>query len=596
MSVFEDQSPHIAKNEYLRVPQVEAYEATSKHFSDAAAEREVSIILPVGCGKSGVITLLPFGVRARRVLVIAPGLKIAEQLHNDFDPSKGSFYQRAKVLDGPPYPEPVDVKSGATNKTDLEEADVVVANIQQLQGADNRWLNKLPDDFFDLILVDEGHHNVAASWEALRKKFPAAKIVNLSATPARADGQVMAGKIIYSFPIAEAIRLGYIKHLKGLVLNPSSLRFVRREGDDEIEVTLDEVKRLGEEDADFRRSIVTSKATLNTIVDASLRELDRLRTETGEKRLKIIASALNYEHCIQVVEAYNARGRRAAFVHAREASAENQRVLKKLENHELDVIVQVRKLGEGFDHPYLSVAAVFSVFANLSPFVQFVGRIMRVIEQNKPDSPLNHGTVVFHAGGNIARHWTDFQAFSKADQEYFDQLLPLEGLEFTTADELTVDPTPRVTTPIEIRAQEGVSVEEVPLLESAEARAAFETLVKLGMTPEQFRTAYDLQPVPTTKVGERRAARAALDQEIKRVTGKILKDKKINPEGHDMDKQFRGLTNFVIVKSAIDKRVNAIAGHGTGERGELTRDELEAVKQKLPAIAEEVAATLPTNG
>jgi hypothetical protein len=49
----------------------------------------------------------------------------------------------------------------------------------------------------------------------------------------------------------------------------------------------------------------------------------------------------------------------------------------------------MRKLGEGFDHKYLSVAAVFSIFTNLSPFVQFVGRIMRVIEQNNPDSPLN---------------------------------------------------------------------------------------------------------------------------------------------------------------------------------------------------------------
>ena len=32
-------------------------------------------------------------------------------------------------------------------------------------------------------------------------------------------------------------------------------------------------------------------------------------------------------------------------------------------------------LGEGFDHPYLSVASVFSIFASLAPFVQFVGRI-----------------------------------------------------------------------------------------------------------------------------------------------------------------------------------------------------------------------------
>src|SRR5262249_15729774 len=140
---------------------------------------------------------------------------------------------------------------------------------------------------------------------------------------------------------------------------------------------------------------VTSTETLNTIVDASIRELDRIRQETGDQRHKIIASALNYEHCRQIVEAYRARNRRADYVHSREDGAANARVIERLNAHQLDVIVQVRKLGEGFDHPYLSVAAVFSIFRNLSPFVQFVGRIMRVIVQNDPTHINNQGTVIF---------------------------------------------------------------------------------------------------------------------------------------------------------------------------------------------------------
>ena len=132
---------------------------------------------------------------------------------------------------------------------------------------------------------------------------------------------------------------------------------------------------------------MTSNETLNTIVNASIRELDKLRGTTGDNRLKIIASALNFEHCRQVVEAYRARGRRADYVHSREDSAANERVMQKLNSHELDVIVQVRKLGEGFDHKFLSVAAVFSVFRNLSPFVQFVGRIMRVSSKTLPGIP-----------------------------------------------------------------------------------------------------------------------------------------------------------------------------------------------------------------
>lgn len=45
-----------------------------------------------------------------------------------------------------------------------------------------------------------------------------------------------------------------------------------------------------------------------------------------------------------------------------------------------------------------------------------VGRIMRVFEQNAPGHVLNQGVVVFHAGANIARQWSDFQQYSHALQ------------------------------------------------------------------------------------------------------------------------------------------------------------------------------------
>ena len=47
-----------------------------------------------------------------------------------------------------------------------------------------------------------------------------------------------------------------------------------------------------------------------------------------------------------------ARGQRA-YVHSREDGAANSRVMQKLDDHDLDVIVQVRKFDERFDHPFL---------------------------------------------------------------------------------------------------------------------------------------------------------------------------------------------------------------------------------------------------
>jgi len=582
---FQTREPAVENNNRVRIPQREAF-AALRSFSEQRPEgiREVGVVLPVGCGKSGCITLTPFAFRCSRALVVAPGVNIAQQLERDFNPSVPTmFYHKCGILADGPYPEPVEIRGNNTNQGDLEDSHVVITNIQQLQGEQNRWLSRLPSDFFDLIVFDEGHHGVAVSWESLKSKFPAAIIVNFSATPLRADGQIMAGQVIYSFPVSRAIQEGYVKRLKAVQLNPKTLKYVRTSDGVETEVSLDEVRQLGEEDADFRRSIVTSEETLNTIVDASIRELDRLRQETGEGRLKIIASALNFEHCRQIVQAYRSRNLRADYVHSREAGDANARVMEKLANHELDVIVQVRKLGEGFDHPYLSVAAVFSIFSNLSPFVQFVGRIMRVIIQDSPGNVLNQGTVVFHAGANIARRWADFQTFSEADQEYFDQLLPLENFDPAGGESREIVPVVSPLNSLEVSAQTDVELEEISLLPDEEA--AIRTLQASGLIPQDFdaRT-QTLQPVPVTLQNQRRAMRQSLATRVLNEARRILGERGVNPEGRELDRNRQGRTNLITMKAAIDRVVNTSVGLGVSARADFSRQQLQSIDENFAGL------------
>ena len=158
----------------IRDPQREAYaEWPNSPENPAEQEREIGIVLPVGCGKSGCITLTPFAFKAKRTLVVAPGLAIAGQLQRTSTlPARKCSISNA-ASSGRPYPEPVEIRGTTTNRADLDEADVVITNIQQLPGDENRWLQDLPDDFFDLILFDEGHHNVAASWDTLQGEVSA---------------------------------------------------------------------------------------------------------------------------------------------------------------------------------------------------------------------------------------------------------------------------------------------------------------------------------------------------------------------------------------------------------------------------------------
>jgi superfamily II DNA or RNA helicase len=561
------------------------------HFLQSDAAREVAIVLPVGCGKSGLITIAPFAVNARRVLVIAPGRKIRGQLGNDFRiNSPTNFYERFGVLAAnDEFPEVVIVEPGRANLDDIRHCDVAVANIHQVAGEENRWLDNLDPDFFDLILVDEAHHNIAESWQQVKQRFRAARVINFSGTPTRADGCLMEGRIIYSFPVVRAIEAGYVKRLRAKMLSPTSLTYVDRSESEERIVGPDEVRALGETDAEFRRGIVMSDETLASIVDQSIAELRRLRADSGEQRLKIIASAINRTHCIQITEAFNARHLRAAYVHSQDTQT-NDRVFQQLENHELDVIVQARMLGEGFDHPYLAVAMVGSIFAHLSPFVQFVGRIMRALEQNQPGHVLNQGVVVFHLGSNIARRWNDFRHFSEADQEFFAQLLPeLEEVQFTSE---SVERDIQVSSglaAVEILGESGVRAADMEPIGDPQAAALLRQLEEMGITPDQ--AAQEIRRIRTTRQDVRVARRTALNDRVQNEVGAILGRLNINHRGRTLDRR-RRQPNFAWAASELNRRVNEHVGGRNADRQNFSLDQLEAAHNALPDIVRQLEEDL----
>jgi hypothetical protein len=98
-NAFQTRQPHIAGNALIRNRSAKPRTLLSEYAVTASDDnREVGVVLPVGCGKSGCITLAPFAFRANRALVVAPGVSIARQLVADFDPSNDAiFYQRCHV-------------------------------------------------------------------------------------------------------------------------------------------------------------------------------------------------------------------------------------------------------------------------------------------------------------------------------------------------------------------------------------------------------------------------------------------------------------------------------------------------------------------
>jgi len=586
------QNPNIENNQRLRIPQREGWRAIWDHYQTEHPNREIGIVLPVGCGKSGLIAISPFATNAQKVLVIAPNLRIRDQLGNDLRAgSQSNFYERCEVISrDEQFPDAAIAESGRINIDDFNHSDVVVANIQQISGTENRWLDQLNNDFFDLILVDEAHHNTAMSWQIIKERFPNARIVNFSATPTRADGRLMEGQIVYSFPILRAIEAGYVKRLRAKMLRPSELRYIDPSDGVERVIGPDEVRAMGENEAAFRRGIVMSPETLGSIVDCAIGELRRLRTETGENRLKIIASALNQAHCIQITEAFRSRGYRADYVHSREGRA-NQAVFQRLDNHEIDVIVQAKMLGEGFDHPYLAVAMVASIYANLGPFVQFVGRVMRAIEQNAPGHPLNQGVVVFHAGANVASRWEDFRNFSGADQEYFSQLLP-EAEEVDFGDLDTADREPGAgggVLPIDVLEETDVRATDLAPIGDPVALNLLRQLAESGITPEQ--AAHEIRRFRGDRQSVREARRASLNDRIQHEAGSILQQLDISQMGRTLDRS-RRVNNFAWVTSELNRRINQRVGGENNDRQNFTLDQINTAHEAVPEIVEVLIAEI----
>ena len=73
----------IQGNPNLRDPQVEGWFRVRQHFRNSPEHAIFQI--PVGCGKTGFMALLPFKIAQGRVHVIAPNLEICRGISTAFD-------------------------------------------------------------------------------------------------------------------------------------------------------------------------------------------------------------------------------------------------------------------------------------------------------------------------------------------------------------------------------------------------------------------------------------------------------------------------------------------------------------------------------
>lgn len=596
---------HVEGNDRLREPQQESHRKIRAHFEGKSDPAILQI--PVGCGKTGIMATLPFGIARGRVLIIAPNVTIRNGVASQLDIANPKcFWRKAHVLesfeDGPF----VAILDGPNaNIHDCTESHFVVTNIQQLASAADRWLPQFPKNFFDMILVDEGHHNVADSWRKVFDRFPAAKVISLTATPFRGDGKELTGTVVYHYSYAQAMMNGYIKQLHSINAAPAEIFFTYR--DDDYHHTLDEVMELREE-AWFRKGVALAPECNRHIVEASINRLLELRKRTGHKH-QIIAVACSIDHARQVCALYEERGVEARAIYGEMDSDKKEKIFSELRDGRIDCIVQVQMLGEGFDHPPLSVAAIFRPFRSLSPYVQFVGRIMRVIVNDDPNHPDNQGFILSHVGLNNDANWRDFLDFDLEDRKIFHRWVV--GADSGGSDGSDGKGQPRrfdegmlvhgeilsdfigasFLSPDDDRVLENIMKQKVPgtpfTVADLKSKEELQNMLRQAQ-PQLVETSME---IPVSPQRRRQEAQTRLRQRTNSVVARVLKDLQLSLAGYELARAVPGAgggNNRSALTRLINNAINERLGISKGQRNQTTANQNEEVFSQLDEIGDQV--------
>lgn len=326
----------------LRRAQLGAAWAICAH--DTVSKSPALVVLPTGVGKTLVLCLAPFLVRARRVLVVAPGKLVRTQIATAFETL--TDLKTTGVLPEatpPPRVAVAEHRATATDWSEWRRADVVVGTPNVLSDGYPE-VQRVPPDLFDLVIFDEAHHLPARVWEAILQAVDARSLL-LTATPTRRDGRPLPGELIYTYPLSMAIADG--------VYAPVRFRPVP-----------------WTPDIDPDQALATAAAS--RLASPLHRDADsRLLVRTGSQ-----------SHARQLVDIYRAAGLELGLVLADTRPSTVRRTLREVKDGAKQGFIAVGAMIEGFDFPSLKIAAYHQPHRSLAPTLQFIGRLSRVGAQN----------------------------------------------------------------------------------------------------------------------------------------------------------------------------------------------------------------------
>ena len=247
----------------------------------------------------------------------------------------------------------------ASGFTPCPRETIQIASVQTVA----KRIGKLPAPRF--IVMDECHHAVAESYVAIRKAYPDAFVLGLTATPLRLDGRGLgpaAGGLFVEMVLgpsaAELIDDGY--------LSPYTL-FAPPSG---IDVT---GMRTGI-NGDFSRGELAKKSDKPVLIGEAV---EKYRSVCPGERA--IAFAVNVAHAEHIAAQFNAAGFKAASIDGDMTPTQRSQRITALERGDIDVLASCDLIGEGLDIPAVTAAILCRRTKSLGLWMQQSGRPIRPV-------------------------------------------------------------------------------------------------------------------------------------------------------------------------------------------------------------------------
>lgn len=400
------------------------------------AEHVAVVSMPTGSGKTGIICCLPYfigGIRDQSkgneqpyfyemdkpVLVIAPDLAIADQLERKMSNSRldggENFLKERGIVEDKKRVIRSVIPSGLTIESTSQlvqpqhilTKDIVIANAQKFLSKErgSEWEERLPDDHFKLVIVDEAHHHPAPTWKRIMDKFSRhAKVFFFTATPFRADGKQVVenlGKFAYELRRDRAIGEGIIR------------RTVFKE-ENQLPNFISEEKWFQDILGGENHNQIKLLSFAQILIRA--RELQLRKNEEnplpGGVPHMIMAVTKENKEADQLLKIWENRfpEDQASVYHSQLKKYQLKETMKRLKNNELKLVIVCSMLLEGFDHPPISIAAVACNIGSPVRFSQFVGRAQRIVRSHGIVERNGVAHVVSHDYFNQAGNYNNYEA------------------------------------------------------------------------------------------------------------------------------------------------------------------------------------------